>query len=121
MPDAQDQIKTLYQEIVDAQKKKKEITAVIKEAFNNSKAYHDLVDELNVLRARKKEIENALRHDYASEFNDLDDLKMDIKDSRMVLSDLMWNELMKNNKVEVIDEYKNRYVPQVVVTLKKEG
>ena len=111
----------MYQEIKDAQQKKKELSAVIKEAYEKNKEYSDISEEMSKFRARKKEIEIAIRHEYASEFNDLDDLRTDIKDTKQVMSDIMWNELMKNNKVEIVDDKENRYVPSVLVTLKKAG
>jgi len=120
MSDVQNRIQEMHKEIQVALKKKKDLMQVIKDAFQQRKEYLDLMDEINKLRARKKEIENGLRQEYASEFNDLEDVKLDIKDMKTVMSDLMWNELLKNNSVEVVDEYENKYVPQVMVTLKKE-
>ena len=119
MSDNQQRIKDLYHEIQEAKKKQKEYTATIKEAFVGTKEYQDLADEMTKLRARKKQIEQIIRADYSSEFNSLEDVRTDIRDTRQVLSDIMWNELMKNNKVEVVDENNNTYVPEVKVTLKK--
>jgi hypothetical protein len=110
----------LHAEILESQQKRKELNKVIKEGYEQSKEYHDLVDEMNKLRARKKVIEAAIRNQYSSEFNKSEDLKLDIKDTKMVLSDLLWNELVKNKSVEVQDAENNKYVPQIVVTLKKE-
>jgi hypothetical protein len=121
MSDSLTRIQQMHQEIIDAGKKKKELNAVLKEAYEKSKAYHDLNEEMEQLRAKKKQLETAIRQEYASEYNDLEDIKTDIKDTKMVLSDMMWNELMKNNKVEVLDQYENKFVPQVLVTLKKAG
>ncbi|MEK7511432.1 MAG: hypothetical protein AAB575_00215 [Patescibacteria group bacterium] len=120
MSDAQTQIKTLHTEILTAQKNKKEIMAVLKDAFSARKEYHDLTDQINQLKARRKEIENIVRAEYSHEYNEMEDIREDIKDSKMVLSDLIWNELIKNNSVEVIDEANNHYVPNIVVTLKKD-
>lgn len=117
----QERIQDLYNEIQEAQSKKRELTRVIKDAFDNRKQYQDLMEELAELKTKKKEIETAVRHECSSEYNDLEDLKTDIKDTKQVLSDLMWNELMKNNKVEVVDEKDNKYLPEVMVTLKKAG
>ena len=80
MSDAQTQIKSLHAEIMASQKKKKEIMAVLKDAFASRKEYHDLIDQINQLKARKKEIENVVRGEYSHEYNELDDIKMDIKD-----------------------------------------
>jgi len=110
----------LYNEIKEATRKKKDLNRVIQDAYKNNKEFQDLKDELDKLKARKKELETSTRQEYSSEFNDLDDLKIDIKDMRIVLSDLLWNEIMKNHPIEVVDEYKNKYVPNILVTLKKE-
>jgi seryl-tRNA synthetase len=120
MSDASSRIRELHAEILESQQKRKELNKVIKEGYEQSKEYHDLVDEMNKLRARKKVIEAAIRNQYSSEFNKSEDLKLDIKDTKMVLSDLLWNELVKNKSVEVQDAENNKYVPQIVVTLKKE-
>ena len=82
MSDAQNKIKSLYQEIKENEKKKKAINAVVKEAFEKTKEYQDLMEEMKTLRARKKEVEIAIRSEYTTEFNELDDLKIDIKDTR---------------------------------------
>ncbi|KKR05145.1 MAG: hypothetical protein UT32_C0023G0014 [Parcubacteria group bacterium GW2011_GWC2_39_14] len=120
MSDVQIRINEMHKEIQVALKKRKDLAQVIKDAFLGRKEYQDLTEELNKLRARRKEIETGLRQEYSSEFNDLDDVKLDIKDMKTVLSDLMWNELLKNNSIEVVDEYENHYVPQVMVTLHKD-
>ena len=120
MSDAAAKIKELHQEILSAQDERKELNKVLREGLAQSKEYQDIVDELNRLRARKKTIEAAVRNQYSSEFNKSEDLKLDIKDTKMVLSDLLLNELLKNNSVEVQDAENNKYVPQIVVTLKKE-
>ncbi len=119
MSDAQSRIKELHNEILASEKKKKEIMTVIKEAYQKSKEFEELMEQMKTFRARKKQIEEGIRKEYSAEFNSLDDLKTDIKDSKMVLSDLIWNELIKNNSVEVTDQYDNKLVPQVIVTLKK--
>lgn len=120
MSDVQIRITEMHKEIQVALKKRKDLAQIIKDAYMQRKEYLDLSEELNKLRGRKKEIETGLRQEYAAEFNDLDDIKLDIKDMRTVLSDLMWNELLKNNSIEVVDEYENHYVPQVMVTLHKD-
>lgn len=120
MSNPQTRISELHRDIQSALQKRKDLTQIIKDALSQSKEYQDLMDELSKIRARKKEVELAIRNQYSSEFNELEDVKLDIKDMKMVLSDLMWNELLKNNSVEVTDQYENRYVPQVLVTLKKE-
>ncbi len=113
-------IKELHQEILEKQKKKKDLGQTIKDAFGNYKEFKDLEEEMKKLRERRKQIEAQVRTQYSSEFNDLDEVNQDIKDTKMVLSDLIWNEVMKNNTVEVVDEWDHHYVPQIVASLKKD-
>ena len=103
-----------------AQRKKKDLTRTIRDAQGDYKEYADISEQIKKLRERKKQLDSQIRNEYSSEFSDLESVKIDIKDSRMVLSDLIWNELMKNNSVEIVDEDNNHFVPQVIVTLKKE-
>ncbi|MBT4723212.1 hypothetical protein HN958_02555 [Candidatus Falkowbacteria bacterium] len=121
MSDTQIRIQEMYNELKEAEKKKKELMASIKDAYQNYKEFDEIKEEMDKLKVRKKEIDGAVRNEYASEYNDLDDVKTDIKDTKMVLSDLMWNEIMKNKTVEVVDQYDQKYVPEVTVTLRKDG
>lgn len=114
------QIQDLHKEIIEKTKKKKDLSTVVKDAYENIKEYKELMDEMNKLRERKKAIELQVRQQYASEFNEIEDVAQDIKDTKMVLSDLIWNEVMKNTSVEVKDEYDNKYVPKIIATLEKE-
>jgi len=111
----------MYNDLKAAEKKKKGLMTSIKDAHKNYKEFDDIKDEMDKLKVRKKEIDSAVRNEYSSEYNDLDDVKTDIKDTKMMLSDLMWNEIMKNNTVEVVDQYDQKYVPEVNVTLRKDG
>lgn len=120
MSDAQQKIRELHQEILTAQKKKKDLGKVIRDAQGNYKEYADIAEQIKKLRERKKQLDAQIRNEYSGEFSDIESVKIDIKDSRMVLSDLIWNELAKNHSVEIVDEDNNRYVPQVIVTLKRE-
>ena len=113
-------IKELHQEISQKQKRKKDLGQTIKDAFGNYKEFKDIEEQMKGLRERRKQIEALVRQQYSSEFNDLDELSSDIKDTKMVLSDLIWNEVMKNNTVEIVDEWDNHYVPQIVASLKKD-
>lgn len=119
MSDNQKRIQELYNELKESEKRKKDLNKVIKDAYNNYSEYQEILDEMDKLRTRKKEVESAVKQEYSSEYNDLESIKLDIKDTKMMLSDLMWNEIMKNNNVEVTDEYDTKYIPNVVVTLKK--
>ncbi|MBU1132571.1 hypothetical protein KKC32_05005 [Patescibacteria group bacterium] len=120
MSEVLDRIKEMHKEILEAQKKKKDLSQVIKDGFAQYTEYKDITEEMNKLRERRKQIELQVRQEYSSEYTQLEDISTDIKDSKTVLSDLIWNELMKNNTVEVTDEWENKYVPQVTVILKKE-
>jgi len=113
-------IKELHQEILEKQKKKKDLAQTIKDAFGNYKEYKEMEEESKKLKERRKQIEAQVRQQYSSEFNDLEEINADIKDTKMVLSDLIWNEVMQNNSVEVVDEWDHHYVPQIVASLKKD-
>ena len=120
MSNPQTRINELHRDIQGALQKKKDLTTMIKDAYLQTKEYQDILEEVAKQKARQKEVELAIREQYSSEYNQLEDIKLDVKDMKMVLSDLMWNELLKSHTVEVVDQYENRYIPNVVVTLKKD-
>ena len=114
-------VQGIYNDIREKEGKKKELSQSIKDAYQNYTEYQEILDKMDTLKARKKEVEMAVRQEYSSEFNDLEDLKLDIKDTKQVLSDMLWNKLIKNESIEIRDEHETKYVPNVMVTLKKEG
>jgi len=112
-------IQEIFGRIQKIKKQQKELRSTYKEALNASQEYVELSDKLKTLRERKKQIENTVKGDFASEFTKLDDLKIDLESDMEMLSDMAFTKMVKGEAVEIKDDYDNTYEPVVVVRFKK--
>lgn len=112
-------IQEIFNNIQKAKKEQKEIKSMYRDALTNSSGYQTVVDELNVLKEKKKKIEESLRDDFRTEFDKLEVLKADIENDTMLLSDAALSEYIKGKNVEIVDEYENKYEPIFKVQFKK--
>jgi uncharacterized coiled-coil DUF342 family protein len=110
-----------YQEIQEMKKKRKGIKSMWKDELEHHARYQEIMEEMGELKEEKKKIEHELREANAADIREVDELTVEIKSSEELLSDLAFNMYLKDQTVEVTDEYKNRYVPQFVVKFKKDG
>jgi len=92
-----------------------------KDELEHHARYQEIMEEMIELKDQKKKIEQELREANAADISEVEDLNLEIKASEELMSDLAFNMYMKDENVEVVDEYKNRYVPQFVVKFKKDG
>ena len=98
-------IQEIFSKFQQAKKEQKAIRSVYRDALSSSAQYKEVVDRLNELKLKKKEIENAIRSDFASEFNQLDSLKIEEQGNKTMLSDIALNKLVSGEKVELTDEH----------------
>lgn len=112
-------IQEIWARIQGIKKQQKDLRAAYKEALQASLEYVELSDKLKTMRERKKQIENSVKSDFASEFTKLDDLKIDLESDMTMLSDLAMTKFMKGETVEIKDEYDNVYEPVFSVKFKK--
>lgn len=112
-------IQEIFARIQETKKKQKDIKTAYRDALSASEEYKSLTDKLNQLRARKKQIENSVKQDFSSEFQQLDDFKVDLESDYTMLTDAAVTKLMKGETVQVTDEYNNNYEPSFSVKFKK--
>ncbi len=112
-------IQEIFSRIQVGKKKQKDLKTTYKDALTSSAEYTEIVEKLKALREKKKQIETAVKAQFASEFNQLDAIKTDLESDTMLLSDAALSLLMKGDHVEVQDEYHNVYDPVFTVKFKK--
>jgi hypothetical protein len=112
-------IQEIFNRIQANKKKQKDIKTIYKDAFKNSLDYQDTVSKINTLKEKKKKIEAGIKDQYASEIAKLEALEMDIKADSDLMTDAAVTMIMKGERVEVQDEYKNVYDPVFSVKFKK--
>jgi hypothetical protein len=112
-------LQEVFVAIKELQKEQKVIRDAYRNVLANSSAYQELIDELKTLKEKKKQMEQGFQDDMRADFTKLDGIKQDIESNQEMLSDLAFNNLVKGEKVEVVDEYENKYEPRFVVRFKK--
>ena len=112
-------LQQIFNHIQEIKKKQKDIKTAYRDALSVSEEYKNLTDKSKELRARKKQIEESIKGDFSSEFQQLDDFKIDLESDFTMLSDAAMTKLMKGETVTVTDEYNNNYEPLFTVKFKK--
>jgi DNA polymerase III delta prime subunit len=115
MPNVQE----VFDRIKDTKRKAKEIKRMYKDALESSGEYRDVLDKLETLKARKKQIETQVKEASLGEFKKLDAYKMHVKTDNELLSDLALNSLTSGETVVVKDENGEAYEPVFTVRFKK--
>lgn len=109
----------VFKRIQETKQEQKEIRKMYKDSLASSQEYKDIVEKIESLKLRKKQIEFEVKEDNNQNFKKLDALRMHVKTDNELLSDLAINKLMAGETVEIVDAEDNRYEPQFVVKFKK--
>ena len=112
-------LQDVFNSIKEKQKKQKEINKIYRDALTCSEKYQEIKEKLNILKEKKKIIEQAIKDDFSSEISKLEDIKLDLKTDKEMLSDIALTNLMKGQTVQVTDQDDNEYEPVFSVSFKK--
>ncbi len=113
-------LQELLNEIRTLKAERKKIKDSLKDELSHDERYKQVNEELSTLKLERKSIETRVHESVPGEAQKLEDLDQEIKASEELLSDLAFNLIMKNESIELKDEYENTYLPQMKVTFKKE-
>jgi predicted nuclease with TOPRIM domain len=116
-----ERIQEVFNKIEEIKKEQREIKKSYRDALSNSQEYQGVIEKLNTLKERKKQIEEDVKDDFGGEFTRLEDLKIDLEAEKEMLSDIALNKLVKGEKLEIKDKYDNQYEPIFSVKFKKLG
>lgn len=112
-------LQEVFNRIRETQHKAKEIRKMYKESLIAHQEYNQVVEKLDNLKIRKKQIETETKEDQMADFQKLDAYKMNIINDTEMLSDLALNKLVSGETVEVVDEAGDKYEPLFTVKFKK--
>lgn len=112
-------VQDIFNRIKETKRKAKEVSQMYKDELETSAEYRDVSEKLEMLKARKKEIEMQVKNAQEAEFRKLDAYKMHVKNDTELLSDLAFNTLLKGETVVVKDEHEQDYEPVFTVRFKK--
>ncbi len=109
----------VFNRIRETRNKTKEIRKMYRDSLIANQEYQSVVEKLDNLKIRKKQIETEIKNDQIADFQKLDAYKMNVKNDMEMLSDLALNKLVSGETVEVVDEAGDKYEPLFTVKFKK--
>ncbi len=112
-------LQEVFNRIRETRNKAKEIRKMYKDTLIAHQEYQEVVEKLDNLKIRKKQIETEIKDDQMADFQKLDAYKMHVKNDTEMLSDLALNKLVSGETVEVVDEAGDKYEPLFTVKFKK--
>lgn len=112
-------IQEVFDRIQKIKADQKRIRDSYRDAVASSRSYAAIKDELKGLQEKKKQIESAIKQEFASELDKLDRLKQTLEDEVDLLSNLALTQYVNGKTVEVKDSRDNLYEPIFNVRFKK--
>jgi predicted nuclease with TOPRIM domain len=112
-------IQEVFNKIREMKKEQKDLKDMYKDALVQADKYEEIVEEITVLREKKKEIEVRIQQQLGRSWEKLDELKREVESEKEMMSDIALTTMMKGETVIVKDEYDNAYEPAWKVNFKK--
>ncbi len=112
------QLNEIYQRILVNKKRQKEIRQILTDELSHNSRYKEITEEMKTLREEKKGIEQHVRAQ-SSDAQELEELKIEIDTDQELLADVALNMFMKDETIEIIDEYDQTWHPVFKVAFKK--
>ena len=109
-------VKEIFERIQDQKREQREINKMVRDALASSATYGDTLDDIKKLRTKKMRLEDEARGDFDQK---LELLKLNIKQSTDVMSDVALTKIMKGESIKLVDEFNNEYEPVFSVRFKK--
>jgi hypothetical protein len=113
------ELPVVFKRIQDKKKEQRELKAMFRDALTNSGDYQKVVQELDDLKIKKKQIEASVKADFKEEFDKLEGIKLNIAGDNQLLSDLALTQFVSGDLIRLVDENKVEYEPIFTVRFKK--
>lgn len=116
MQDAQ----TIYDRIQDTKKKIKKKKKELKEIYLKDPEYARVVEQLRPILEKRKQEKVRIDEANFELVMKIKDLQIDLDSDRELLNDIVLSKVMKGEKVEIIDEYKQPQLPIFTIKFSSE-
>lgn len=112
-------IQEVFNHIREMKKEQKDLRDMYKDALVQADEYEEIVEQIKVLREKKKEIEMRIQGQLGRAYEKFEDLKREVDMQKEMMNDIALSTLMKGETVVVKDEFDNDYEPNWKVAFKK--
>lgn len=113
------EIPDIFKRVQDNKKESRELKKAYRDALSVSGDYQSLLEELEALKVKKKQIESSIKDSFKEEFDKLEGLKLNIAGDNQLISDLAVQKLTSGELIKLVDENKVEYEPIFSVKFKK--
>jgi len=113
------QLNEVFVRLQEQQKNQRELKKMYRDALSVNGNYHEVMEELDALKIKKKQIEASVQSDLKEEFDKLEGLKLNIAGDKQMLSDIALTQLTKGEPVKVVDGNQVEYEPLFSVKFQK--
>jgi hypothetical protein len=112
-------LQDIHTRLEDLKRRRRELNRMFKDELAQHEEYQKIIEDMRVLREKKKSIENLAKAACFKEADELDQLKEQIASERELLADVALNMYADGQNIEIVQE-DTRYIPQFSVKFKKE-
>ncbi|MDX9778968.1 MAG: hypothetical protein RBT30_01910 [Patescibacteria group bacterium] len=113
------QLHEIFERLQALQKDQKELKKMYRDALSVDQPYQEILQELENLKLKKKQIELRVQSDFKEEFDKLEGLKLNIAGDKQMLSDLALTQFTKGEEVKIVDANQVEYEPVFSVRFQK--
>lgn len=113
------EIPDIFKRMQEAKKESRELKRSYKDALSVNGEYQKVLEELEALKLKKKQVEGVVKDSFKEEFDKLEGLKLHIAGDNQLISDLAVRKLAEGEMIKLVDEYKVEYEPVFSVRFKK--
>jgi len=113
------ELKEIHDRMKVKKSEKKDVSQLIRDVFDQSKPYQEVMEQLKTLKAKRLQLQNEIRAGLMSEVEKIDKLTLELQTDAMLMSDLALTMMMKGETVELTDDNDVKYEPVFKVSFKK--
>jgi len=115
-------ISSVYFQTQNKKRRKNELSKMIRDDLSQNESYKQIVEEMRILREKKKAIENEVQASCLSDVGEIDSLKLQISAAQELMSDIALTMYTDGKTVEILDEERGtRMTPVFSVKFQKEN
>lgn len=112
-------LQDIHQRLEELKRKRRELNRMFKDELAQNEEYKKIVEDLKVLKEKKKSIENTTKLSCFAGQDAIKDVSDQIKVEKELLTDVALNMYVEGQNVEIVDK-DTRYTPEFSVKFKKQ-
>lgn len=112
-------IQEVYNRIQEKKKERKRLKQLLKDGLDASTPFREIKEEMDKMKAKRKEVENGVLASYEHERRDLEALEEEVKNEQQVMDDIALTMYMKGESIIFKNENDEEYEPTFKVKYKK--